>query len=66
VAHISVAAVGLPGPHRYRYNVKPARIQDVCPVPIEAFRWLTAIRGDQLEAYDETTHGGNLAKWKVL
>jgi len=58
--------VGPPGPHRWRYNIKPARIQDGHPAAIQAFRWLTDIRPAQLEPYDETTHGGNLAWWKVL
>lgn len=65
IADFSVVPEGLPGPHRYRYMLTPARIHNGVPVAIECFAWVRGVKGDQLEAYDEATHGGNLAKWRV-
>ncbi len=66
VVEVTAVPVGPPGPNRHRYILKPARIQDGYPAAIECAATVDDIRASALVPYDETTHGGNLAKWRVL
>jgi hypothetical protein len=66
VVDVTAVPVGRPGPNRLRFTLKPARIADGVPQAIECFATVDGIRASVLKPYDETTHGGNLAKWRVL
>lgn len=65
VVDVTAVPVGPPGPNQLRYTLKPARIQDGYPAAIECFATVDDIRASALEPYNEATHGGNLAKWRV-
>jgi hypothetical protein len=64
VAWVDIAGVGEPGAHRYRYNVKPARIRNGSVETIEAFGFVRGIQHTDTEAYNPTIHT-NLDAWKA-
>jgi hypothetical protein len=64
VVRSSIVGVGAPGPHRYRYVVKPARIVEGVVVAIPAAVCYTEFKHAQIETFDPSK-AVETSNWKL-
>jgi hypothetical protein len=64
VERSSIVGVGAPGPHRYRYRVKPARLVGGVVTPIVGVVCRSEFKHAQIEAFDASAPAST-GGWKV-